>query len=90
MKDKFRFWERLDLMDEPLPLQPLIELCGDRRVLIENHGGILEYGPERIRLSVRFGCVSIFGNGLKICRMQQRTLVISGRIASVVLERKEK
>ena len=31
-----------------LPGQPVVELVGDRRVLIENHIGVTEYGTERI------------------------------------------
>ena len=32
---------------------PRIEMEGDRRVLIEEHGGILEYGPDCIRVAAR-------------------------------------
>lgn len=90
MKEKLRLLERMDLLDEPIPLQPLIELCGDRRVLVENHGGILDYGSEMIVLQVRFGSIRIMGSGLKICRMQKKMLIISGRIDSVTLERGRK
>ena len=31
-----------------LPGVPIVELAGDRRVLIENHRGVTEYGMERI------------------------------------------
>ena len=39
-----RMVERADLPGEALPGQPLVELLGERRVLIEHHGGVTEYG----------------------------------------------
>lgn len=86
MKGKYRLLEKMDLIDEPVSGHPLIELCGNCRVLIEQHGGIMEYGPERIRIRVRFGCVAIQGFGLEICRMREKQLVIVGRIDQITLE----
>lgn len=86
MKGKFRLLERLDLTDEPIPGQPLIELCGNQRVLIEHHGGVMEYGRELITVKVRFGSVSVHGNKLEICRMQANQLVIIGKIEKISLE----
>ncbi len=40
---------------------PLTEIAGDRRVLIENHLGITEYGPEKIQVRVRFGAICVQG-----------------------------
>ena len=42
---KQRMWmEKLlgqtDLPGENLPLQPLVEICGNHRVLVENHRGV--------------------------------------------------
>jgi len=49
------FMERVamaaDLPDEPIPGVPLVEIAGDRRVLIEHHCGVTQYG--RCRISVR-------------------------------------
>lgn len=86
MKGKFRLLEQMDLMDEPIPGQPLVELCGNTRVLIEEHGGVMEYRPEMITVRVRFGSISIRGCGLEICRMRSKQLVIMGKIYGVFLE----
>ena len=77
-----------DLADEPIPGLPLVEIAGDRRVLIERHGGVLEYGPERIRIRVGYGTVCITGCGLELVRMSRQQLVISGRVDSVCLQRR--
>lgn len=70
-----------------LPLQPVLELCGDRRVLIENHDGVTEYSLERICVQVRFGKIVISGSDLYLRRMQGHVLVITGRIDHICLNR---
>ena len=92
-KDKLwveRIAEGTDLQDAPIPGQPLIELAGDRRVLMENHGGVTEYGTERICVSVKFGQVCISGEDLCLSKMSKSQLIISGRIESIELYRGRK
>ena len=43
-----RLADGADLSAEPLPGQPIVEIAGDRRVLIENHFGVKEYSREKI------------------------------------------
>lgn len=83
-----RIADQADLYEERIPGMPLVELAGDRRVLIEGHGGVTEYGPERIRVKVRFGHVCICGCGLELTCMTRQQLIISGRIDSVSVQRK--
>ena len=75
------------LPDEPLPGLPLVEIAGQQRVLIENHRGVVEYGPQTIRVKVKFGQICISGTGLELARMTKGQLIISGRIDSVHLIR---
>ena len=76
-----------DLYDEPIPNMPLVEIAGDRRVLIEHHCGVTQYGRCRISVRVKFGTIVINGAQLELSRMTGQQLIISGRIDSVVLER---
>lgn len=80
--------DRAELESEVLPGLPILELAGDRRVLIERHGGVIEYGPERIRVRVSYGTVCINGCGLELIRMTHQQLVIAGRIDSVCIQRR--
>lgn len=80
--------DRAEMESEALPGLPIMEIAGDRRVLIERHGGVIEYGPERIRVSVSYGSVCINGCGLELVRMTHQQLVIAGRIDSVCLQRR--
>lgn len=85
----YRFAEISDLPGETLPKLPLVEIAGDRRVLIENHKGVTELGCDRICVKVPFGNVEINGKGMSIVHMTQHQLVISGKIDYVKLIRKE-
>ena len=62
--------------------------AGDRRVLIENHGGVTQYSAERIGVRVSYGTVCIMGCGLELKQMTKERLVIAGRIDSVNLIRR--
>ena len=83
-----RLMEQADLSDEPLPRIPIVELSDDRRVLIENHCGISEYGKECIRVRVRYGEICICGNCLLVSRLSGNQLIITGRIDSISLVRR--
>lgn len=92
MKEK-RDWmqklaQGLDLPGEPIPGLPLVEIAGDGRVLVENHGGICEYGTEQIRIRVKYGTICVRGRCLELSRMSKEQLIISGQIDCVILNRR--
>ena len=72
---------------EMLSKQPLLELCGDHRVLVENHNGIGDFSAGRIDIKTKFGLYSIDGLDLEICRMTAEQIVISGEIDTITLFR---
>lgn len=65
------------------PGVPLVEICGNHRVLIENHKGITCYGETDIYVKVNKGDIHVVGEGLYLCRMNKIKLVITGRISTV-------
>lgn len=83
-----RLVEDAELTAGALPGYPIVEIAGDRRVLIENHGGVKEYGRNRITVSLSFGQVSVMGECLEILRMTKQQLVICGRIDGITLHRR--
>ncbi len=83
-----RLADEADLTAEPLPGQPIVEVAGDRRVLIENHYGVKAYSHEQIVVKVKYGCVCICGCGLELMRMTKERLVIRGRIDGITLQRR--
>lgn len=74
------------LQAESLPGVPLIEIYGQRRVLIENHQGIVGYGCNEILVKVRYGRICVCGECLKLVKMGKEKLVITGRIFAVNLQ----
>lgn len=64
---------------------PLVEICDQKRVLIENHQGIALYTCEEIRVKVNYGCITVCGERLKLAKMSREKLVITGKIGSVNL-----
>ena len=67
----------------------LIELLGDRRILIENHKGISSYDPCRIDLCVSYGVIEVWGQNLTISYISQDRVVIHGKICQLTLNRGE-
>lgn len=92
MKRREKIWKRLtgaaELNAHPLPAVPIVEIAGNRRVLIENHLGVSEYGTERICALVKYGTVVIAGTSLELSYMSRHQLVVSGCIDAVSIERK--
>ena len=91
-KEQRHFFERLtdgmDLSGEPVPGCPLIEISGDRRVLIENHLGITQYSREEICVKVKYGWISVCGGCLELVCMSRERLIIAGNIDQVKLIRR--
>lgn len=83
-----RFSEETDLLTEPYPGQSIVEIAGDRQVLIENHLGIKAYSKESILIKVKFGCICVCGCGLEMMRMTRDQLIIRGQIQQVTLQRR--
>lgn len=73
--------------DEPLPGVPLVEVYGDRRVLIENHSGVTQYDTDCICVKVKFGQICIIGSELCMARMTKGQLIVTGCISQVQLKR---
>lgn len=81
--------ETMALPGEPIPGQPLVEIIGCNRVLIENHCGIRAYSSENIAIAVKFGCIEVCGCNLELSQMTKEQLIISGQIQSVTLHRRK-
>lgn len=94
MKNRNKIMERIpfmmDLPTESMPGQPLVELVGEGRVLIENHCGVTEYSCSEIRARVKYGQLCVSGSGLQLACMTKHQLVITGQIDSISLLRGRK
>lgn len=73
----------------PLPGISLIELCGQNRILIENHRGITAYGEQKVQVKVSYGEIVVCGHNLKLRNMCKEKLVITGTISCINLQGRE-
>lgn len=79
-----------ELPTEAAPGIALVELAGYRRVLIENHRGVVQYTCSQIRIKVSFGEISVQGSGLSLVRMTKAQLVIVGCIDEICVHRENR
>lgn len=78
--------DRLDLPEEALLGTAKLTVTGNRRVLVENHRGILEYGTEQIRISTGRGQLVVRGSELSLSAMNQKELIVCGKLQAVEWE----
>ena len=73
----------VDFPKEVLLNLPKLTLIGDTQATLENHRGIIEYIPERIRINTSIGIFKICGENLMINSIMTEIIVITGKIASI-------
>ena len=81
-------WRRIITQHDELPKQPLLELTGDSRLLVENHKGICVYGKDRICIRVKYGLIEITGEQMELAMISCQKLIVMGMINSVTLHRR--
>ena len=82
-KVRTKFPEALEIPDQTLPGDAIIEIYGNRRVLIDGHCRVLQYGCECIWLRNDNRIVRICGSGLCVVELSGSRAVITGCISGV-------
>ena len=72
-----------DLPEEVVAGMSRITVTGCRRVFIESHRGILEYGDSAISVNGGKAIIRIRGTKLKIQSMNSSDLLITGMISGI-------
>ena len=75
----------LDLPADMVTGLPRVELIGKGELRMEQHRGILAYGPEEIHISGGKLVVRVRGQGLELRAMNPTELLITGEISTVEL-----
>ncbi|MDI3477506.1 MAG: hypothetical protein PWQ59_1031 [Thermoanaerobacterium sp.] len=76
----------LNLVDFPKDVLlnlPKITVIGNTQITVENHRGIIEYIPERIRINSTIGMIRISGKNMIINSVMTEILVITGKIIRI-------
>ena len=79
----------LEIPKETYTNEPKIVITGFSELIIENCKVILEYEEYDIKLSTFMGCININGFNLKLDKMTEDSLKITGKIESLDIERQE-
>ncbi|MDR0838124.1 MAG: YabP/YqfC family sporulation protein [Oscillospiraceae bacterium] len=78
-----RFAERFDIPDDAFSGVSRLTLTGERRLHIERHRGILEYGRELISVNCGKKILSVYGAKLDLVSMSAEELLITGEIQRI-------
>lgn len=70
----------MDLPGEVIGGVPRVTVTGCRRVFIENHRGILEYGEKEIDINGGRVIIRIHGEELRLCSMNDGELLVAGTV----------
>ena len=70
----------LELPKEIMLDLPKVILIGNIQLNIENHKGIIEYSPNKIRVSTKSGMIKILGKDLYIKTIIKEEIIITGEI----------
>jgi sporulation protein YqfC len=73
----------LDVPADALGTVPRVTLTGSTSLLVENHGGVLEYGERLVRIRTGRRELAVEGEGLRIRAMDRHGITVTGRIAAV-------
>ncbi len=75
--------ELFDLPADVIAGVSRVEVTGGREVLVENHGGILEYTEELVKISGGAVIIEVRGHGLVLESMSSAELKLRGQIFGV-------
>lgn len=64
---------------------PRMELTGDRRLVIENHRGVTEYGDTCVRIDCGARQVRVVGTELQLTALSLTEAVLEGYITAIEL-----
>lgn len=78
--------DRLELPREAVGGEAKLTMWGDRRLLIENHRGVLAYGTEEIRVAAGRRQLVVRGAQLYMSAMNREELLVCGRMQSLEWE----
>ncbi len=63
---------------------PRILMRGDSQLLLENHRGVVEYAPEKLRVRTALGMLTVEGERLVLSSLGEEDLMISGSIRGLL------
>lgn len=87
MYRKKRLNDMLEIPKEVYSNIPNFIITGFEEMIIENYKGILEYEDFYVRVNTFIGIINIHGINLKLDKMTEENLKITGKIEKIDIER---
>ena len=87
MYRKKRLNDMLEIPKEVYSNIPNFIITGFEEMIIENYKGILEYEDFYVRVNTFIGIINIHGINLKLDKMTEDNLKITGKIERIDIER---
>lgn len=81
--------EVLDLPQDIILNVPRVTIVGNLQMTIENHRGIITYGPELVRVGIGHGQMTIEGEDLAVGSVHSEDLSVIGRFRRITFEEVE-
>lgn len=78
--------EIFDIPEDVIAGMSRITVTGCRRVLVENHKGILEYGDSEIHINCGRMILKLFGGSLELRALNTAELLVTGRLSCIEFE----
>lgn len=63
-----------------------VSVTAGKRLLVDNHNGVLSYGEAQTVINLPRGKLTVSGDGLSLLAMSRDRLLIGGRIRTVEWE----
>jgi sporulation protein YqfC len=82
LRKKLNEWtsQVIDLPPDVTLDLPRLILIGNRRIVIENHRGLIHFSDEQLKLAINNGVLELLGNELIIRTISSDEISIEGRI----------
>jgi sporulation protein YqfC len=82
LRKKLNEWtsQVIDLPPDVTLDLPRLTLIGNRRIVIENHRGLIHFSGEQMKLAINNGVLELLGNELIIRTISIDEISIEGRI----------
>lgn len=80
---KTKFSEIFELPKDIVLNLPRISMIGNNQMLVENHRGVIEYTPQKIRVNSTIGVIRIEGQDMDLKNIAADDIMITGVIKLV-------
>ena len=62
---------------------PKITMVGSNQMLVENHKGVIEYTPQRIRVNSSIGVIRVQGKDMNLENIAADDIMITGEVKMI-------